>query len=142
MWHWDSLFTFGIFIVIMKKGKESEEGLQYNKRRSVCTDMQDNLREMLIRQFPAEVVEMSDPMGNIIYACPTCKRPVALGTDKCSGCGQALGWTNIKRRMPQREARRRDWNLKCRLILHRAIAENVRFPILPKKAARMFTNVH
>ena len=60
MWHWDSLFTFGIFIVIMKKGKESEEGLQYN-------------------------------------ACPTCKRPVALGTDKCSGCGQALGWTNIKK---------------------------------------------
>ncbi len=81
----------------MKKGKESEDGLQYNKRRSVCTDMQDNLREMLIRQFPAEVVEMSDPMGNIIYACPTCKRPVALGTDKCSGCGQALGWTNIKK---------------------------------------------
>ncbi|MGN0141541.1 MAG: hypothetical protein ACI4AD_04885 [Roseburia sp.] len=59
--------------------------------------LQNDLREQLIRQFPAEVVETADPAGGIIYACPTCKRPVTLNTDKCSGCGQVLSWDSINK---------------------------------------------
>lgn len=59
--------------------------------------LQDDLREQLIRQFPAEVVEVAEPTGVIIYACPTCKRPVALNTDKCGGCGQVLSWDSIRK---------------------------------------------
>ena len=40
--------------------------------------MQDNLREELIKQFPAEVVELVEPSGKMFYACPTCKRVVSL----------------------------------------------------------------
>ena len=31
--------------------------------------MQDNLREELIKQFPAEVVELVEPSGKKFYAC-------------------------------------------------------------------------
>lgn len=40
--------------------------------------MQDNLREELIKQFPAEVVELVEPSGKKFYACPTCKRVVTF----------------------------------------------------------------
>lgn len=40
--------------------------------------MQDNLREELIKQFPAEVVELVEPSGKKFYACPTCKRVVNI----------------------------------------------------------------
>lgn len=57
--------------------------------------MQDDLRAQLIRQFPAEVVEAADPAGNAYYVCPTCKRAISKGTDKCSGCAQVLSWEHI-----------------------------------------------
>ena len=47
--------------------------------------MQDNLREELIKQFPAEVVELVEPSGKKFYACPTCKRVVTLNESKQSG---------------------------------------------------------
>ena len=47
--------------------------------------MQDNLREELIKQFPAEVVELVEPSGKKFYACPTCKRVVTLNESKCAG---------------------------------------------------------
>jgi len=50
--------------------------------------MQDNLREELIKQFPAEVVELVEPSGKKFYACPTCKRVVTLNESKCAGCSQ------------------------------------------------------
>ena len=34
--------------------------------------------------------------GKEYYACPTCKRAVATGTEKCQGCGQKLSWDNIR----------------------------------------------
>lgn len=58
--------------------------------------MQDNLRAELIKQFPAEVVEITEPSGNMYYACPTCKRAVTRGETKCSGCNQALSWDSIR----------------------------------------------
>ncbi len=57
--------------------------------------MQNNdLRAELIRQFPAEVVEISDGKSESFYACPICSRPVSLGTEKCV-CNQVLSWKNI-----------------------------------------------
>lgn len=58
--------------------------------------MQDNLREELIKQFQAEVIEVTERSGNVYYACPTCKRAITRGDDKCAGCGQALSWNNIR----------------------------------------------
>ena len=49
--------------------------------------MQDNLREELIKQFPAEVVELVEP---------SCKRVVTLNESKCAGCSQVLSWDHIR----------------------------------------------
>lgn len=57
--------------------------------------MENDLRQQLIRQFPAEVVEATGTMNEVYYACPTCGRAVALGTDKCTGCSQVLSWKNL-----------------------------------------------
>mgnify|MGYP001122250664 CR=1 FL=1 len=52
--------------------------------------MQDDIREQLIKQFPSDVVEILDQSGKPYYGCPTCKRAVTVGTDKCPGCGQKI----------------------------------------------------
>lgn len=59
--------------------------------------MDNDLRTELIKQFPAEVVEMEDMTGASIYVCPTCKRAVALKYEKCESCGQVLGWNSIRK---------------------------------------------
>lgn len=59
--------------------------------------MQDNLRAELIKQFPAEVVEMKEITGKQYYACPTCKRVVTRGETKCPSCSQVLSWDNIRK---------------------------------------------
>ena len=58
--------------------------------------MQDNLREELIKQFPAEVIEVTEQTGKKYYACPTCKRAVTRGETKCGGCSQVLSWDSIR----------------------------------------------
>jgi len=58
--------------------------------------LQDDLRAQLIKQFSAEVFEITETNGKKYYACPTCKRPVAKSDDKCPGCTQALSWKNIQ----------------------------------------------
>lgn len=58
--------------------------------------LQDDLRAQLIKQFAAEVVELTEQTGRKYYACPTCKRPVAKSDAKCPGCQQALSWQNIR----------------------------------------------
>lgn len=58
--------------------------------------MQNDIRAELIKQFPAEVGEITDSMGVTCYICPTCKRVVALKNDKCENCGQVLSWSNIR----------------------------------------------
>jgi hypothetical protein len=57
--------------------------------------MQNDLREELIKQFPSEVIELTEASGKTYYACPTCKRAITVGAEKCSGCNQALSWENI-----------------------------------------------
>lgn len=57
--------------------------------------MHDDLKAELLKQFPAEAIEIQDLTGNIVYACPKCKRPVSLSTGKCPMCGQTLAWNNI-----------------------------------------------
>lgn len=57
--------------------------------------MTEELREQLIRQFPAEVIETKGELNKIYYSCQACGRPVSRGMDKC-GCGQVLSWKNIK----------------------------------------------
>lgn len=61
--------------------------------------LQGDLRAELIRQFPAEAVEVADNTGKIYFACPTCKRAIALNQDKCSGCGQVISWHNIQKKV-------------------------------------------
>ncbi len=58
--------------------------------------LQDDLRAQLIKQFSAEVVEITETTGKKYYACPTCKRAVAKSDTKCPGCAQALSWNNIR----------------------------------------------
>ncbi len=58
--------------------------------------LQDDLRAQLIKQFAAEVVELTEQNGKKYYACPTCKRPVAKSEEKCLGCQQVLSWQNIR----------------------------------------------
>ena len=55
----------------------------------------NDLRAELLRQFPVEVIEISGGPEDSYYACPTCRRAVALGTDKCV-CNQVLSWKNIQ----------------------------------------------
>ena len=59
-------------------------------------NMQNDLRAELIKQFPAEVVEVTEQSGKVYYACPTCKRAVTRGETKCSSCNQALSWDSIR----------------------------------------------
>lgn len=59
--------------------------------------MQDNLRAELIKQFPAEVVEVTEPSGKVYYACPTCKRAVAMSGEKCGSCSQVLSWDHVRK---------------------------------------------
>lgn len=58
--------------------------------------MQNDIRAELIKQFPAEVAEITDAVGTTCYICPTCKRVVALKNDKCESCGQVLSWSYIR----------------------------------------------
>ena len=57
--------------------------------------MQEDLREQLIKQLPSEVVENVDATGVLYYACPTCRRPVAMRNSKCDTWGQNLSWENV-----------------------------------------------
>ena len=59
--------------------------------------MQDDIRAQLIKQFPSEVIEAVDTAGREYYACPTCRRAVAQGQDKCNACKQVLSWSNIRK---------------------------------------------
>lgn len=59
--------------------------------------MENDLRAELIKQFPSEVIEMLDRNQEPFYACPTCKRAVATGMEKCQGCNQVLSWNNIRK---------------------------------------------
>lgn len=59
--------------------------------------MQEDLRAELIKQFPAEVIEIIEQNGEQYYACPTCRRAVSRGETKCVGCSQVLSWENIRK---------------------------------------------
>ncbi len=59
--------------------------------------LHDDVRAELIKQFPAEVVEMKEDSGEAYYACPTCKRAVTVNAEKCPGCSQVLGWENVRK---------------------------------------------
>lgn len=58
--------------------------------------LQDDLRAELIKQFAAEVMELTEQNGKKYYACPTCKRAVAKSDEKCYGCQQVLSWDHIR----------------------------------------------
>lgn len=58
--------------------------------------LQDDLRAQLIKQFAAEVIQVTETNGKKYYACPTCKRAVAKSDVNCPGCAQALSWQNIR----------------------------------------------
>lgn len=57
--------------------------------------MTQDLRQQLIRQFPAEVIETRGEMNDTYYSCPSCGRPVSMGMENCGGCDQILSWKNI-----------------------------------------------
>lgn len=58
--------------------------------------MREDLRSELIKQFPSEVLEVTQQNGKTYYACPTCNRAVSRSESKCAGCNQVLSWTNIR----------------------------------------------
>ena len=60
--------------------------------------LQDNLRAQLIKQFPADVITLVSNMGEEYYACPTCKRHLAVNNEKCPSCDQVLKWDNIRKK--------------------------------------------
>lgn len=60
--------------------------------------IEDSLREQLIKQFPADVVVLKDDFNKEYYACPTCKRVVALSNAKCMACDQAIKWDNVRKK--------------------------------------------
>ena len=68
-------------MAITKTSHALNKKLEYRRQK-----MQDDLRAELIKQFPSEVIETKDMTGKEYYACPTCKRAVATGTEKCQGC--------------------------------------------------------
>ena len=102
--------------------------------------MQDDLRAELIKQFPSEVIETKDMTGKEYYACPTCKRAVATGTEKCQGCGQKLSWDNI--RHENEEVKKQKSSLMFRQILHWRTVENAHCPTSEEMGTKMFTSVH
>ncbi len=59
--------------------------------------LQDDLRAQLIKQFAADVVEITEESGNVYYGCPTCKRPVSRNNATCVSCGQTLNWEHISK---------------------------------------------
>lgn len=59
--------------------------------------MQDNLREQLIKQFPAEVIEVMDGDSRTYYACPACRRAITQGQEQCNACKQILSWNKIRK---------------------------------------------
>lgn len=58
--------------------------------------MQDDLKAELIKQFAANVIFMTDGDASQYYACPTCKRKVAMSNSKCLTCGQMLNWDYVR----------------------------------------------
>lgn len=58
--------------------------------------IEDSLRAQLIKQFPADVMVLTDDFNKEYYACPTCKRVVAISNMKCMACDQALKWENVR----------------------------------------------
>ena len=103
--------------------------------------MQDNLREELIKQFPAEVVELVEPSGKKFYACPTCKRVVTLNESKCAGCSQVLSWDHIRQEEMVKGVKTATLKFEVAEILIKATAESVRFLTLQKRIMRTFMNV-
>lgn len=73
--------------------------------------LEDDVRASLIKQFAAEVVYMKEEGGKEYYACPSCKRPVAMSKEKCSSCAQTLNWNSIRE-----EEKRRFGNKKATLV--------------------------
>lgn len=67
-----------------------------NIRQRRTFRMQNDLRAELIKQFPAEVIEIMEQTGKKYYACPTCKRVTTLNEERCAGCNQALSWEHIR----------------------------------------------
>ena len=59
--------------------------------------LQDELRAQLIKQFAADVVEITEENGNVYYGCPTCRRPVSRHNVTCVSCGQTIKWDNISK---------------------------------------------
>ncbi len=59
--------------------------------------MKDNERAEIIKQFPAEVVEVVEKSGKTHYACPTCDRAIAAVDTKCPSCGQVFSWDSIRK---------------------------------------------
>ena len=60
--------------------------------------LQDNLRAQLIKQFPADAITLISNMGEEYYACPTCKRHLAINNEKCPSCDQVIKWDNIRKK--------------------------------------------
>lgn len=58
--------------------------------------IQEELRAQIIKQFAADVV-VKVVKGEEYYACPTCKRKIAMSYDKCPACEQVLKWDNIQK---------------------------------------------
>lgn len=60
--------------------------------------LQDDLRAQLIKQFPADAIILTSDLDEEYYACPTCKRHVAISNEKCPACDQMLKWDSVRKK--------------------------------------------
>lgn len=59
--------------------------------------IENDLRAELIKQFAAEVIELTEANGDTSFVCPTCRRPILPNKDVCPSCSQKLSWANIRK---------------------------------------------
>ena len=63
----------------------------------VLMAIQERTIEKLIKQFPVEPVILKNDIGQDYYACPSCKRHVAISNKRCPMCEQMLEWEEMRK---------------------------------------------
>ena len=58
--------------------------------------IENDLREKIIKQFPVDAIHIKEDNGREYYACPACRRPVAMSKERCGSCLQTLNWDRIR----------------------------------------------
>ena len=58
---------------------------------------QERTIEKLIKKFPVEPIILKNELGEDYYACPSCKRHIAISNKICPMCAQILEWDDMRK---------------------------------------------